>query len=170
MSDEDRHVGVEEETDLGAHRVPLDDAVASVFTGGIENSIAVAGLLAAAYARDRDWATLRPADAPWAGDPSTAPDPGHPSTGQIRPRRALPRVTEQLLLLSRGWDWSVGGRTAQSGVGWSAAAALLQVGPAALSLIEGGRARARGAGCWSPRPAAASAACWCGWPRRPARG
>ena len=69
VSDEDRHVGVEEETDLGAHRVPLDDAVSSVFTGGIENSIAVAGLLAAAYARDRDWATLRPADSPWPARP-----------------------------------------------------------------------------------------------------
>lgn len=69
VSDEDRHVGVEEETDLGVHRAPLDDAVASVFTGDIENSIAVAGLLAAAYSRDRDWVTLRPADSPWPARP-----------------------------------------------------------------------------------------------------
>jgi ADP-ribose pyrophosphatase len=65
VSEEDRHVGAEEETDLGVHRMPLDTAVAAIFTGAIENSTAVAGLLAAAYARDRDWAPLRPADAPW---------------------------------------------------------------------------------------------------------
>jgi ADP-ribose pyrophosphatase len=69
VSDEDRHVGVDEETDLGVHLVPLDDAVASVFTGDIENSLAVSGLLAAAYARDRGWATLRPADVPWPARP-----------------------------------------------------------------------------------------------------
>jgi 8-oxo-dGDP phosphatase len=70
VAEVDRHVGAEEETDLGVHRMPLDEAVAAVFTGAIENSSAVAGLLAAAYARDRDWAPLRPADAPWAADPS----------------------------------------------------------------------------------------------------
>ena len=41
-----------------------------MLAGDIENSSAVAGLLAAAYARDRDWAPLRPADAPWAADPT----------------------------------------------------------------------------------------------------
>jgi 8-oxo-dGDP phosphatase len=65
VSEEDRHVGAEEETDLGVHWMPLDTAVAAIFTGAVENSTAVAGLLAAAYARDRDWAPLRPADAPW---------------------------------------------------------------------------------------------------------
>lgn len=69
VSTQDRHVGVEEETDLGVHRVPLDDAVTSVFTGDIENSLAVAGLLAAAYARDRRWVPLRPADSPWSARP-----------------------------------------------------------------------------------------------------
>ena len=65
VSEEDRHVGTQEETDLGVHRMPLDAAVAAIFTGAIENATAVAGLLATAYARDRDWAPLRPADAPW---------------------------------------------------------------------------------------------------------
>lgn len=55
------------------HRVPLDDAVAAVFAGTIENSAAVAGLLAAAYARDRSWSVLRPADAPWPSDPTRHP-------------------------------------------------------------------------------------------------
>jgi 8-oxo-dGDP phosphatase len=65
----DRHVGTDEETDLGVHRVDLDEAVAAVFTGEIQNSLAVAGLLAAAYARDRSWSTLRPADTPWPARP-----------------------------------------------------------------------------------------------------
>jgi 8-oxo-dGDP phosphatase len=65
----DRHVGTDEETDLGVHRVGLDDAVAAVFTGDIQNSLAVAGLLAAAYARDHGWSTLRPADVAWPARP-----------------------------------------------------------------------------------------------------
>ena len=65
----DRHVGTDEETDLGVHRLALSDAVAAVFAGEIQNSLAVAGLLAAAYARDRAWATLRPADSPWPARP-----------------------------------------------------------------------------------------------------
>lgn len=69
VPDADRHVGTEEETDLGVHRVPLDEAIEAVFTGGIQNSLAVTGLLAAGYARDRDWAPLRPADVPWPARP-----------------------------------------------------------------------------------------------------
>ncbi len=69
VADADRYVGADEETDLGVHRVPLDDAVAAVFTGDIQNALAVAGLLAAAYARDHGWTTLRPADADWPARP-----------------------------------------------------------------------------------------------------
>lgn len=69
VPDADRHVGTDEETDLGVHRVDLDEAVAAVFTGEIQNSLAVAGLLAAAYARDHDWSTLRSADVAWAARP-----------------------------------------------------------------------------------------------------
>jgi 8-oxo-dGDP phosphatase len=69
VPDADRHVGTDEETDLGVHRMDLDEAVAAVFTGVIQNSLAVAGLLAAAYARDRSWSTLRPADTPWPARP-----------------------------------------------------------------------------------------------------
>ena len=65
----DRYVGTDEETDLDVHRMPLDDAVAAVLTGEIQNSLAVAGLLAAGYARDHGWATLRPADTPWPERP-----------------------------------------------------------------------------------------------------
>lgn len=73
VAEADRHVGTEEETDLGVHRVPLDEAVAAVFAGSIENSAAVAGVLAAAYARDRSWSVLRAADAPWPADPTRQP-------------------------------------------------------------------------------------------------
>jgi 8-oxo-dGTP pyrophosphatase MutT (NUDIX family) len=69
VPDADRHVGIDEEADLGVHRRPLDEAVAAVFTGEIQNALAVSGLLAAAYARDHRWATLRPADAPWPARP-----------------------------------------------------------------------------------------------------
>jgi ADP-ribose pyrophosphatase len=65
----DRHVGVDEESDLGVHRRPLDEAVAAVFTGDIQNALAVSGLLAAAYARDHQWSTLRRADSPWPARP-----------------------------------------------------------------------------------------------------
>ncbi|HEX6756108.1 MAG TPA: NUDIX hydrolase [Mycobacteriales bacterium] len=65
----DRHVGVDEETDLGVHRRPLDDAADAVLAGEIENSLACAGILAAARARDLDWAPLRPPDAYWAAHP-----------------------------------------------------------------------------------------------------
>jgi 8-oxo-dGTP pyrophosphatase MutT (NUDIX family) len=69
VAEADRHVGTDEETDLGVHRVDLDQAVAAVFTGDIQNSLAVAGLLAAAYARDHLWSTLRSADVPWPARP-----------------------------------------------------------------------------------------------------
>ena len=65
----ERHVGVDEETDLHVHRVALDDAVRGVLAGEIENGIAVAGLLAAARARDAGWSPLRPSDAPWPARP-----------------------------------------------------------------------------------------------------
>jgi 8-oxo-dGDP phosphatase len=69
VPDADRYVGTDEETDLGVHRRPLDEAVAAALTGEIRNSLAVSGLLAAAYARDHDWTTLRPADTPWPARP-----------------------------------------------------------------------------------------------------
>ncbi|MBO4208311.1 NUDIX domain-containing protein [Micromonospora echinofusca] len=60
----DRHDRHGEEADLSLHRVDLDEAVARVLTGEITNAICVAGLLAAARARDAGWTGLRPADAP----------------------------------------------------------------------------------------------------------
>ena len=55
--------------DLGVYRVPLDEAVRAALAGEIENAVAVAGLLAAARARDQGWAPLRRADVPWPARP-----------------------------------------------------------------------------------------------------
>ncbi|MDR7274388.1 NUDIX hydrolase [Catenuloplanes atrovinosus] len=60
----ERHDRTDEEADIELRRVPLDEAVAMVFAGDITNAAAVAGVLAAARARDLDWAPLRPSDAP----------------------------------------------------------------------------------------------------------
>jgi 8-oxo-dGTP pyrophosphatase MutT (NUDIX family) len=58
-SDED------EEADLELSWVDLDEALRAVLSGGIRNALAVAGLLAAARARDNDFENLREEQAPW---------------------------------------------------------------------------------------------------------
>ncbi|MBA3525133.1 MAG: NUDIX hydrolase [Geodermatophilaceae bacterium] len=68
----DRYVGQHEEADMTIERVPLDEAVARVLAGDIENAAAAAGVLAAWTARAREWADLRPADAPWRAKPALA--------------------------------------------------------------------------------------------------
>jgi 8-oxo-dGDP phosphatase len=60
----DRHDRRHEESDLIVQRFALDEAVGMVFDGYITNATAVAGVLAAARARDDGFASLRPADAP----------------------------------------------------------------------------------------------------------
>ncbi|MGW1062609.1 NUDIX domain-containing protein [Micromonospora rubida] len=59
-----RHQRSEEEADLQVVRVDLDEAVRMVLAGEITNASAVAGLLAAARARDTGWSVLRRPDAP----------------------------------------------------------------------------------------------------------
>ncbi|NJP35318.1 NUDIX domain-containing protein [Micromonospora thermarum] len=59
-----RHDRREEEADLQVVRIDLDEAVGMVLNGEITNASAVAGLLAAARARDVGWSALRRADAP----------------------------------------------------------------------------------------------------------
>lgn len=77
LSDVDRPQAHDEEADLTLERVPLDDAVARVFSGDIVNSISVAGILAA-HAKP-DPSMLRPVDAPWADRPRAfARRMGHP--------------------------------------------------------------------------------------------
>jgi 8-oxo-dGTP pyrophosphatase MutT (NUDIX family) len=55
------HVREHEEADMTVERVDLDEAVAMVFRGEITNGADVVGILAAARARDLNWAPLRPA-------------------------------------------------------------------------------------------------------------
>lgn len=69
VPDHERHHrgsnGEHEEADLKAFWTDLDQAIADVMAGTIQNAATVAGLLAAAHARDHDWKPLRPADVPW---------------------------------------------------------------------------------------------------------
>ncbi|MEV6491044.1 NUDIX hydrolase [Actinoplanes sp. NPDC051633] len=61
VPEDERHERLDEEADLEIAWFDLDEAVAMVLRGEITNSSTVAGLLAAARARDDGWATLRPA-------------------------------------------------------------------------------------------------------------
>ncbi|MFI6824177.1 NUDIX domain-containing protein [Micromonospora sp. NPDC050187] len=62
-----RHERHDEEADMQVVRLGLDEAVGRVLAGEITNASCVAGLLAAARARDAGWAPLRPADSPLPG-------------------------------------------------------------------------------------------------------
>lgn len=59
-----------EELGMTVRWVPLEDAVEAVLAGRIHNACTVAGVLAAHAARERDWTTLRPHDAPWPEHPA----------------------------------------------------------------------------------------------------
>ncbi|MFF4879741.1 NUDIX domain-containing protein [Micromonospora sp. NPDC000668] len=61
---DERHERSDEEADLQIVRIDLDEAVGMVLAGEITNASAVAGLLAAARARDTGWSALRRADTP----------------------------------------------------------------------------------------------------------
>ncbi|TWP34882.1 NUDIX domain-containing protein [Leekyejoonella antrihumi] len=54
-----------EEADIHTGWLSLDDAIEAVMSGRMHNGPAIAGILATHVARQRDWATLRPADSPW---------------------------------------------------------------------------------------------------------
>ena len=62
---DERHERTDEERDMEAVWVPLEDALAAVLAGRIGNPSAVVGILAVAHARASGWQTLRPLDAPW---------------------------------------------------------------------------------------------------------
>jgi 8-oxo-dGTP pyrophosphatase MutT (NUDIX family) len=54
-----------EEYDLPVRWVPLDEAVAAILAGSLQNPATVAGVLSAAVQRAAGWRDLRPADAAW---------------------------------------------------------------------------------------------------------
>jgi ADP-ribose pyrophosphatase len=59
-----------EELGMPVGWVDLDEAHEAVLAGRLHNPSAVTGILAAHAARARDWATLRPQDAPWPEHPA----------------------------------------------------------------------------------------------------
>jgi len=59
----------EEEAELEKTWVSLEQVVDAVLARDIQNSILVIGALAALAARERNWATLAPGDAPWPRHP-----------------------------------------------------------------------------------------------------
>lgn len=65
----DRDVQEHEESELTSERVPLHDLVEGVLAGRYENSLLVAGVLAAQIARSEGFSRLRAADAPWPARP-----------------------------------------------------------------------------------------------------
>lgn len=66
VDDADRYVADgDEEAELTVERLDLDEAVRRIFSGELINAEAIAGILAAARARDNGWCGLRAPDAPW---------------------------------------------------------------------------------------------------------
>lgn len=61
----ERYTGVDEEADMQRQWVPLAVAVQRCLSGELENSITVAGLMAAQLFAAQGFAGLRDADAPW---------------------------------------------------------------------------------------------------------
>jgi 8-oxo-dGTP pyrophosphatase MutT (NUDIX family) len=65
VAEDERHQREDEERDMAAVWLPLDEAVAAVLGGRVHNPSAVVGVLAAAQAKAQGWATLRPLGSPW---------------------------------------------------------------------------------------------------------
>ncbi|KYH44277.1 ADP-ribose pyrophosphatase [Branchiibius sp. NY16-3462-2] len=59
-----------EEAGMTCGWIDLDAVVVAALEGRLHNSLLIAGALAATASRERDWTTLRPADAPWPEHPS----------------------------------------------------------------------------------------------------
>lgn len=76
----------EEEAGIVTEWVPLDEAVAGVLAGRIQNPGAVVAVLAADAARRAGWATLRPVDSPWPMHPRRRPDPRPDGSDDPAPR------------------------------------------------------------------------------------
>jgi len=64
----------DEEATMRVEWLPLDELVEGAFAGRFRNAALVAGALAAAVARANNWATLRPATAPWPDRPKAGPE------------------------------------------------------------------------------------------------
>ncbi len=85
LPDGDRFAGEHEEADLGVEWVPLDDLVAAVLAGDVQNATLCVGVLAAKAARDgAGYDALRLVSEPWpAGSwPGGEPDGRGPDGGR----------------------------------------------------------------------------------------
>ncbi len=69
VAEDERHVGHHEEADMPYSWVPLDEAVDKILAGELHNPLTVSGVLAAAAARARGFATLRQVSAVWPERP-----------------------------------------------------------------------------------------------------
>jgi 8-oxo-dGDP phosphatase len=67
------HAREDEEADMEVRWVPLDACVDAVLDRRVGNPSLTVAVLAAHVARDRGWASLAPADAPWPAHPSQRP-------------------------------------------------------------------------------------------------
>jgi ADP-ribose pyrophosphatase len=65
----DRDIQGHEEAEMTSERVALTDLVAGILAGTYENSLLVAGVLAASHAAAGDFTGLRSVDAPWRARP-----------------------------------------------------------------------------------------------------
>jgi len=65
VPEDERFEREDEERDMVARWLPLDEAAALVLCGALHNPSTVVGVLAATAARASGWSTLRPADVPW---------------------------------------------------------------------------------------------------------
>jgi len=70
VSRDDRFTREDEEHGMPVCWVDLDEAHEAVLRGQLHNPSAVIGILTVHAARARDWATLRPPDAPWPEHPA----------------------------------------------------------------------------------------------------
>jgi len=66
----ERFTREDEEHGMPVCWVDLDEAHEAVMAGQLHNPSAVVGILTAHAARARDWATVRPYDAPWPEHPA----------------------------------------------------------------------------------------------------
>ena len=62
---DERHTRDGEELGMQLRWVPLEDVRDAFLAGEVHNATLGIAVLAALAAREQDWATLRPADAPW---------------------------------------------------------------------------------------------------------
>ncbi|HYN29214.1 MAG TPA: NUDIX hydrolase [Dermatophilaceae bacterium] len=76
VPDGERHEREGEERGMPVRWVPLDEARDAVLAGGLHNPTLVIGIHTAYALRERGWAGLRPADAPWPEHPRLRAAPG----------------------------------------------------------------------------------------------